>query len=340
MSELRFPDMTKEKMIELAIELNNIINPDKMCFDFSQVNWVEPFGMLYAGMIIKKYFKKNPYGIYSIKCDENLNATTYAEHMGFFKFISENINLGKSPGEANGNCNYMPITKINFQEEFQEFTSNGYFLDMGEIIENKSKELSKIISQGNVELEIVLSYCLREMIRNISEHSEANDAWVCGQYWPTKEKAEIGIVDEGIGLKKSLSKNSFHREYILDDKDAIQFAVKPGISRAFSPRLKNNSDDVWSNSGFGLYMNSTLCKELGGKFYLSSGKKCLIIDKNSTNFYDTEYQGVAIGLELPTNIVEAKEIIRNISIEGENEAKKIRNTFKKASKPSKGLIID
>lgn len=340
MSELHFPDMTKGKMIELAIDLNNISNPDNMCFDFSQVNWVEPFGMLYAGMIIKNYFKKNPHIKYSIRFNKKLNTTTYAEHMGFFKFISENINLGKSPGEANANLNYMPITKINFQEEFQKYTSKGYYLDMGEIIEKKSKDLSKIISQGNEELEIVISYCLREMIRNISEHSEANDAWVCGQYWPTKKKAEIGIVDDGIGLKGSLTKNSFHREYVLDDKDAIKFAVKPGISRAFLPTLKNKSDDVWSNSGFGLYMTSKLCKELGGKFYISSGKKCLTIDKNSTNFHDTEYQGVAIGLELPTNIVKAKEIIKNISIEGENDAKNIRNAFKKASKPSKGLILD
>lgn len=340
MSELLFPDITKEKMIELAVDLNDISYADEMCFDFSQVNWIEPFGMLYAGMIIKNYHKKNPHIKYSIRYIENSNITTYAGHMGFFKFISENLFLGKSPGEASGNCNYMPITKINFNEEFQEFNSKRYHLDMEEIIERKSKELSKIIAHGNEELEIVLSYCLREMIRNISEHSETDNAWVCGQYWPTKGKAEIAIVDEGIGLKSSLRNNRFHREYIFDDKEAIQFAIKPGISRAFSPTSKNKSNDFWSNSGFGLYMTSTLCKELGGKFYLSSGNRCLSIDKNNAKFYDTKYQGVAIGLELPTNFVKSKDIISKISIEGENEAKKIRNTFKNASKPSKGLTID
>lgn len=340
MSKLLFPDITKEKMIALAIDLNNISYADKICFDFSQVNWVEPFGMLYAGMLIKNYYRKNPNNKYTVKYIENSNVRTYAGHMGFFKFISENLNLGKSPGEAAGNNNYMPISRINFQEEYQKFTSVGSYLEMGEVIENKSKELSSIISHSNKELEIVLMYCLREMIRNISEHSETNDAWVCGQYWPKKDKAEIAIVDEGIGLKRSLCNNRFHSQYIIEDQDAVQFAVKPGISRAFSPTSENKSKDIWSNSGFGLYMTSTLCKELGGRFYLSSGKKCLTIDKHSTNFYDTEYQGVAIGLELPTNIVKAKEIIRDISIEGENEAKNIRNTFKKASKPSKGLIID
>lgn len=340
MSKLLFPDITKENMLELAVSLYNTKYEDKLCFDFSEITWVEPFGMLYAGMIIKDYCKKNINKRYRIKYIENSDAMTYAAHMEFFKFISNYLDIGNEPGEASGNNNYMPITKINFEEEYKEYSSNGCYPETGEVIEQKAGNLSKIIAHGNQELEIVLSYCLREMIRNISEHSETSDAWVCGQYWPKKGKAEIAIVDEGVGLKQSLCNNSFHRQYISNDTDALKYAVMPGISRAFSPTKKNTSNDIWSNSGFGLYMTSSLCKKLGGKFYLATGNKCLINNKENSVLCDTKYNGAAIGIELPTNIEKASNIIKEISISGEKEAKNIRNTFESASKSSKDLLKD
>ena len=34
---------------------------------------------------------------------------SYASNMGFFKFISEFIDLGRLPGELSGSQNYLPI---------------------------------------------------------------------------------------------------------------------------------------------------------------------------------------------------------------------------------------
>lgn len=76
---------------------------------------------------------------------------------------------------------------------------------------------------------------------------------------------EIAIVDEGIGVKKSLQKNSIHRAYATDDESALSYAIKAGISQAvLDPRRGNRSNDEWANSGYGLYMVSEICKELGG----------------------------------------------------------------------------
>lgn len=36
--------------------------------------------------------------------------------MGFFKYISEKLEVGKIPGEARGSLNYIPITSIEFNE--------------------------------------------------------------------------------------------------------------------------------------------------------------------------------------------------------------------------------
>lgn len=42
--------------------------------------------------------------------------------------------------------------------------------------------------------------------------------WICGQYWPSFELAEIAIANEGIGIYKSITQNHAHKEYITDNK--------------------------------------------------------------------------------------------------------------------------
>jgi hypothetical protein len=53
----------------------------------------------------------------------------------------------------------------------------------------------------------------------------------------------------------------------------LQWSLKAGISQSFQPSQKNKEDEIWSNSGFGLYMVSQICKELNGSFGLASGGK-------------------------------------------------------------------
>lgn len=50
--------------------------------------------------------------------------------------------------------------------------------------------------------------------------------WVCGQYWPSFELAEIAIADEGIGIYNSITQNHAHEEYITDNEKALQWALK------------------------------------------------------------------------------------------------------------------
>ncbi len=211
---------------------------------------------------------------------------------------------------------------------------------MGNLIESESEKLSKILSRNNKELQTLLTYLLREILRNIPEHSNSTKAWICGQYW-TNNTAEIAIIDEGIGIKNSLQKNVVHKKYISDDEDALRCSVKAGISQAFQPAKKNKSDEIWANSGFGLYMASEICKDLEGSFCLASGNKFLEIKSDGTiDVGDTNYVGTAVRITISTlKLSTSKAIIQKIAEQGEEQAKMIRNAFKKASMPSKGLII-
>lgn len=184
-----------------------------------------------------------------------------------------------------------------------------------------------------------MTYLIREMLRNIPEHSESNNALICGQYW-ADITAEIAIVDEGIGIKRSLQENSKHREYIKMDEEALQWSLNAGISQAFQPSQKNRDDDIWSNSGFGLYMVCQICKELNGSFGLASGQKYITIDNSGKIIIkNTCFNGTAVKITISTDRVDnSQKLIDKIANRGEAEARTIRNAFKKASTPSKGLL--
>ena len=137
-----------------------------------------------------------------------------------------------------------------------------------------------------------------------------------------------------------MQKNAIHRQYVLDDLTALQCAVKAGISQAFHPGRGNRSDDVWSNSGYGLFMASEICKELGGSFCIASGTDYLYIDRESADCGKTNIIGTAVKMTFSTkNLKNSKEIIQEIVGRGEAEAQTIKNAFKIASHPSRGLIL-
>lgn len=326
--------------LELAKELNDVVLNGHFAFD-ANMKWVRPFGMLFAASAIKQFREKHRGTPFTLEVKPSKDGNTYAAHMGFFKAISENITIGKLPGEANGNDNYIPITELDLHSIHESNFSNGRLIGFGDSIEKESLRLSKILSRNNDEMQNLMTYLIREILRNIPEHAECYKAWICGQYW-SDNTAEIAILDEGIGVKESLRKNTVHRKYINTDEDAIVCSIKAGISQAFQPSKKNTSDDPWANSGFGLYMVSQICKELQGSFCLATGNKYInMYSDGRSKVGDTSFQGTAIKITFSTkNLLSSKDIIAKMAKQGEEQAKTIRNAFKKASLPSKGLIED
>ena len=165
--------------------------------------------------------------------------------------------------------------------------------------------------------------------------------WICGQYCPRYHLAEIAIIDEGIGVFRSLSRNHVHTEYVKTNLDALKWSLKAGISDAFRPDCKPNlyDMDVWSNSGFGLYMVQNICQKLNGSFCLISGEDAVLVDNHGIKYKKALYSGTAIRIRVPTDhISNAQAIIDEIAGQGEKEASMIRNAYKQASTPSKGLI--
>lgn len=338
--EITVPELNTENALAFADIINKIDvdSVDEMCF-IANMKWVRPFGMLLTSAALKRLRNKHPSIHFRMQCDENRNGVSYAAHMGFFKSISESLPLGNLPGAAIGNDNYLPITKLNLIQIHDAEIAAGEYSSLGDCIERESRRLAQIICRSNIEMQALMTYLIREILRNIPEHANESTAWICGQYW-ADHTAEIAIVDEGIGIKNSLRRNIVHQEYITDDASALSYALKAGISQAFDPRRGNRSHDEWANSGYGLYMVSEICKELNGTFCIASGEKYIRVENNTVAFGSTHFEGTAVKMTFSTNrLTSSHEIIQHIASRGEQEARTIRNAFKNASHPSKGLIL-
>lgn len=337
--KIKIPRLSTSNAISFCHSLPLNESADIYYFDVSEVNNYEPLPMLLTAAAIRQFCARrelNPTGI-QLRFTEN-DDYRYACHMGFFQ--SAGFPQGNAPGEAPGSSSYIPLTKLNIRDMQREAYANGELLDRGDLIERKSNELARVLAQHNPELQKLLRYLIREAIRNVPEHADTNEVWVCGQYWHNRDLAEIAILDEGIGVYKSLKKNPVHSAYVTSNEEALRWAIKPGVSVAFNPARGQRSDDAWANSGYGLFMISEICKATGGWFTFVSGEDCLRAYPNNTSVCMTRFNGTALGIRIkPSKVSNHQSLINAVRTSGENTAKTIKNAFKEASTPSRGLMF-
>lgn len=203
----------------------------------------------------------------------------------------------------------MPIKEIK-REHISSKVSYPYIQEQ-HVIRDLSLSLSNLILQSpNTENGNVVSYSIRETIRNVFEHSRSNSCFIAGQKWHNGS-VQIAIIDEGIGIYNSLSK-----EYnINDNRKALELCIQPGIS---GQKIKLESD---LNSGYGLYVLSKLGARYGW-FMIGSGNNILRLSRNA-RIKDTIYHGTFVGIHinnLNSLIFSFDKILEEIINTGELEA--------------------
>lgn len=333
---IKLVDLTAVNAIDFCNQEFNFNGINNVVYDHQFLGTVEPFGMLLAGSKIRKLCNEYPDIKFS---DKNFKHNNYAAHMGFFQSVY--LDFGKKPGEANGSSTYIPITCLEVKK--LRIESYEKVEEVQDTIERKAISLAKVLARGNAKLQRLLSYSIRELIRNIVEHSESERIWFAGQYWPTKDRVEISILDEGVGIRQAISFNPNLK--INGDDEALLLAIEPGISgKAFKYRgkLRVRQDTIWHNSGYGLYVTSRIC-QFGGDFLICSGSRALIIKGKRHEFKNTKFHGTAIRMRLKVSklIKIDKDIINEIVAQGESIAKENADrSVISASKVSRMLTID
>ena len=337
--KIYIPNMELVETLRFAKDLfRKIPEDEEVVFDFSKMSHFDPLSMLILGTTIRSYKEKFPEKTFDVKGIDDKNRE---DIMGFFPYILKSAGIENQPDQVHEDGSYIPITSINVQELRKDEIAKGNYMVLGDLIEKEAGRLAHFVDQGNKEVQRLLTYLIRELLRNTPEHAGTNTMWICGQYDPSYEMAEIAVADKGMGLFQSLTQNASHKEYITDNEKALQWAMKAGISKAFKPSMKQKSNDEWANSGFGFYMVNEICKSLNGSFCIVSYGNYMLIDNDKITCGETNFNGTAVKIRVPfKEISNAQDLISKTADKGEMEAKTIRNAFKNASTPSKGLMTE
>lgn len=286
-----------ESAITFIQNLHKLPQSLEYVFDFKYLSWVEPFALLYLSYHLATFSDKYPGVSFKVDNFSISNAHLYAAHMGFFQ--SFGLDFGKNAGEAKGSAHYIPITIYDVDKIRVDAQNEA--IDVGDMLEVIARKLACLLTQSNSgELIDTLGFSLREMFRNVVEHSGAKRIGICGQYWPTKRQVEIAVLDNGIGIRESINANPFL--IIESDKDALNYSLLPGVSGKAYKGAKHMNKGHWSNSGFGLFMTSELCRNGGSFFICSKASGVMLKEKNKRNI-NTNLDGTALRLIMNTSSI-------------------------------------
>jgi len=195
----------------------------------------------------------------NIKC-EKLEATSkhYLERMGLFKFLGIQSGIEITEHEAAGR--FIPLTQILDSTSLTKFIT-----DMIPLLHLEQKQAESI------------RYIISELVRNVLEHAESNQgAVVSAQYYKKSNTIRVGIVDTGVGIRKTINR-SYQTKNGLD---AIQLALTPGITGT-----TKNEGGTELNAGAGLFFIKSIANVNRDYFMIYSGNAMykLLKNKSKTN---------------------------------------------------------
>ena len=143
-----------------------------------------------------------------------------------------------------------------------------------------------------------LETCLKELVNNIHDHADLDEAGISAQYYPRDNQIEATVGDFGIGIPSTIRRVC---PELIDDSKAIIKAVE----RDFTSQTKP------SNRGAGLaYLMQQIVEQNGGSVTILSGHGKVSFYKNSLGLIDaspteTEFylQGTLVRLIIRTNVL-------------------------------------
>jgi hypothetical protein len=285
---IKVPD-SKDSFHRFSADLVALPEVEEVHFDFADVEFATPGWMVSVGAALRQFKVQRPEVLRRKVL--NFRHLGYAAHSGFFQFFG--MKFGRQVAAATSNERFIPITDMLVDDIKDEATEQ--MEHHGDTIQRTSEDMIGVLLQSrDTPAYQALSYAMREMIRNVVEHSGSTDLAYAAQYWPGSGQAEIAITDRGIGLASSLSSNP--KIGRVDDNQALDLAVQAGVSS--KTWRKQRSKSVWSNSGYGLYMVKGLCVASGGSFSLASGSTAQTWAKRGTSSCSSQVAGTTVILKL------------------------------------------
>ena len=255
-----------------------------------------------------------------IKC-EKLEAKSrhYLQRMGLFKAIGIKSSMVIVEHEPAGR--FIPLTRITNSQELTRCIT-----DMIPLLHLEPRQADSI------------KYVVSELVRNVLEHAQSEKgAMVAAQYYKKSNTIRIGIVDIGVGVKKTIN-NAYPAKTNLA---AIQLALTPGVTGT-TQRIGGTE----YNAGAGLFFIKSIAQINREFFMIYSGNAMYKLLKSSSKkkhitlhgdpflerhskgedypFWRGTVVGVDISLSRTAEFAELLDLIRKVYIETIQERKKER----------------
>ncbi|MFC1651649.1 ATP-binding protein [Patescibacteria group bacterium] len=182
----------------------------------------------------------------NVEC-EKLTAISkhYLERMGLFKFLGIKSGINITEHEPAGR--FVPLTQIKDSETLAKFVT----------------EVTPLLHLGPKHAKPI-RYIISELVRNVLEHSTSKEgAIVSAQYHLKSNTIRIGIVDTGIGIRKTIGQSHNPKS----DLDAIRLALTPGVTGT-----TKREGGTEFNAGAGLFIIKSIATVNSDFFIIYSGE--------------------------------------------------------------------
>lgn len=253
-----------------------------------------------------------------LKC-EKLEAKSkhYLQRMGLFRLLRIKTSMKIVEHESAGR--FIPLTRITDSQELTKF-------------------ITEIVPLLHLEPEQAdpIKYVVSELVRNVLEHSESKQgAIVSAQYYKKSNTIRIGIVDAGVGIKKTINYAYPAKTHL----EAIRLALSPGVTGA-TQRIGGTE----YNAGAGLFFIKSIAQINREFFMIYSGSamyKLLkskpdskqialhgdpFLDRHSNREDYPAWQGTVVGLDISLDKTQEfsglLDLIREVYIKAIKERKK------------------
>lgn len=243
-------DQRLEKLVEALAPLIAARSPSRLEFDTSGLVSVGPTALALIAAVLKHADARGVIGDGSaFEPPRSKAVRNYLVRMDLFKLLIGKEEYGRirEPFKRRNAVSFQPVS---------EFTS----ASEAHTVARDLTETLVATCDTDKFARNAIRICLEELAENVIHHADTPmGGFAAAQGWKRTAMLEIGIVDLGIGIRSSLSKNASYAD-IPDDVTAIEAALRPRVSS--TPER---------NAGIGLFVTKLLLRENGGILMVRSG---------------------------------------------------------------------
>lgn len=249
---------------------------DEITFNFGKLNFIDGSGYTVLSNTIGWLLSKKVKVRFSNYTPPSRLPIQYLDGCGFFKkYLKETLRL-----DASTRVTTLPCVHIDQKYGF------GW-------VENKlGPWLCGALSVKEGQIASIKT-CVKEVLNNISDHSDVDTGFVHAQHYPNAHNLKITMSDFGAGIPSTIRS----RYGQMSDAEAIAEAIKDGVTARSRP----------NNMGAGLcYLVDTVIANQGVvRFHSLSGSLTCTCDKRRQLHQERRkaqgiYPGTLIELELDT----------------------------------------